>query len=191
LKILSVKLQDLKPYENNPRLNDNAIDSVMNSIKEFGFKVPIIITKQNVIVAGHTRFIAAQKLELEEVPCIVADDLSEQQIKAFRLADNKVSELAKWDFSKLEMELAELDFDMSVFGFPKINFTESFDDDFEIEDDGLGKKQSPNAVVKIGEYHFDITQDEYFELINDIQLVYGFTKEEVLTGLKARLLSCD
>lgn len=191
MNIQMIAVSELKPYENNPRFNEPAVESVKNSIKEFGFKVPIIIDKDNVIVAGHTRFLAAQKLELDEVPCIVADDLTEEQIKAFRLADNKVGELAKWDFEKLEMELSELDFEMSDFGFPKINFTESFDDDFEIEDDGLGEKQSPNAVIKIGEYHFDITQDEYFNLINEVQLNYGFTKEDVLTGLKERLLSCN
>lgn len=117
MKIVSVKLHDLKPYENNPRINDNAVDSVMNSIKEFGFKVPLVITKDNVIVAGHTRYKASLKLNLDEVPCIIADDLNEQQIKAFRLADNKVSELAEWDFSKLEMELAEIELDMSLFSF--------------------------------------------------------------------------
>lgn len=117
MKIVSVKLTNLKPYENNPRLNDNAVDSVMNSIKEFGFKVPIVITKDNVIVAGHTRYKASKKLNLDEVPCIIADDLNEQQIKAFRLADNKVSELAEWDFTKLEMELAEIELDMSLFSF--------------------------------------------------------------------------
>lgn len=117
MKLLSVRLQDLKPYENNPRINDNAVESVMNSIKEFGFKVPVVITKDNVIVAGHTRYKASLKLGLEEIPCIIADDLTEEQIKAFRLADNKVSELAEWDFTKLEQELAEISLDMSLFNF--------------------------------------------------------------------------
>lgn len=103
--LILININDLIPYENNPRINDNAVDAVANSIKEFGFKVPIVVDKNNVIVAGHTRLKAAQKLGLEEVPVIVADDLTEEQIKAFRLADNKVSELADWDFSKLEEEL--------------------------------------------------------------------------------------
>lgn len=116
-KIVYISLNKLKPYDNNPRLNDNAVDSVANSIKEFNFQVPLVITKDNVIVAGHTRYKASKKLGLEKVPCIVADDLNDDQIKAFRLADNKVSELAEWDFSKLEMELAEIDLDMSLFNF--------------------------------------------------------------------------
>lgn len=84
--LVSLNINQLKPYENNPRINDKAVDAVAASIKEFGFKVPIIIDKNNVIVAGHTRLKAAQKLGLEEVPVIVADDLTEEQIKAFRLA---------------------------------------------------------------------------------------------------------
>ena len=105
------------PYENNPRINDNAVDAVANSIKEFGFKVPIIIDKNNVIVAGHTRLKAAEKLGMKEVPVIVANDLTDDQIKAFRLADNKVGELATWDFSKLEEELSGIQMDMSMFDF--------------------------------------------------------------------------
>lgn len=122
MEIIEVDIKDLKPYEHNPRNNDPAVAAVAKSIEEFGFKVPIIIDSNNVIVAGHTRLKAAMLLDLEKVPCIVADDLSDDQIKAFRLADNKVSELATWDFEALEKELDEikdldLDFDMSDFGF--------------------------------------------------------------------------
>lgn len=113
-----MKIGELIPYENNPRKNDGAVDAVAASIKEFGFKVPIIVDKDNVIVAGHTRLKAAEKLGLETVPVITADDLTEEQIQAFRLADNKTGEIAEWDFSRLEEELADLrDFDMSRFGF--------------------------------------------------------------------------
>ena len=119
-----LNINDIKPYENNPRHNDNAVEYVANSIKEFGFKVPIIIDKNNVIVAGHTRLKASERLGLETVPCVRADDLDENQIKAFRLADNKVSELATWDFGKLEMELEDISLDMSVFGFDDIELDE-------------------------------------------------------------------
>lgn len=115
--LVYININDLIPYENNPRINDKAVDAVAASIKEFGFKVPIVVDKNNVIVAGHTRLKAAQKLGLEEVPVIVADDLTEDKIKAFRLADNKVGELADWDFSKLEEELANIEMDMSQFDF--------------------------------------------------------------------------
>ena len=120
MQIISKKLNQIKPYEKNPRRNDDAVDKVANSIKEFGFKVPIIIDKNNVIVAGHTRYKASQKLGLKEVPCIIADDLTDKQIKAYRLADNKVAEFSGWDFGMLQIELdeiAELDFDMQDFGF--------------------------------------------------------------------------
>lgn len=116
--IVNKKLTELKPYEKNPRFNDEAVAPVASSIKEFGFKVPIIIDNEGVIVAGHTRYKAARKLKLEEVPCIIADDLSEEQIKAFRLADNKVGEIATWDDGLLTQELDEiLNLDMSDFGF--------------------------------------------------------------------------
>lgn len=113
----NVSLTALVPYENNPRLNDNAVEAVANSIKEFGFNVPIVIDKNNVIIAGHTRYKAGKKLGLETVPCYRADNLSEEQVKAFRLVDNKTAELAEWDFAKLEEELSGIDFDMSDFGF--------------------------------------------------------------------------
>lgn len=118
MTIKEMKLSDLKPYEKNPRKNDNAVGAVAKSIEQFGFKVPIVIDKNNVIVAGHTRYKAAQKLGLESVPCIVADDLTPAQIKAFRLADNKTAELSAWDFGNLSLELDDLKiFDMNDFGF--------------------------------------------------------------------------
>ena len=98
MDIIMKKIEVLHPYENNPRKNESAIDAVANSIREFGFKVPIIIDKKDTIVTGHTRYFAAQKLGMEEVPCILADDLTPKQIRAFRLVDNKTSELAGWGF---------------------------------------------------------------------------------------------
>ena len=118
MTIKEFNIDDLREYENNPRINDNAVDAVASSIKYFGFKVPIIIDKDNVIVAGHTRLKAARKLGLQIVPCIVADDLTDEQIKAFRVADNKTAELAEWDFNALAAELEELkDIDLTQFGF--------------------------------------------------------------------------
>jgi len=137
MEIVNKKISDLREYENNPRNNESAVEAVANSIKEFGFKVPIIVTKDNVIIAGHTRYKASHRLGLQEVPCIVADDLSEEQIKAFRLVDNKTSELATWDLEKLEEELAELNLDMSIFGFEHQITDEdnevTHEDDFDID----------------------------------------------------------
>lgn len=105
LKVEYRNVAGLIPYVNNPRLNDGAVDAVAASIKEFGFKVPIVVDSDGVIVAGHTRLKAAKKLGLDSVPVIVADDLSPEQVKAFRLADNRVGELAEWDLGKLDIEL--------------------------------------------------------------------------------------
>ena len=117
MKIIEKNIDSLTPYHNNPRHNEKAVAAVAESIREFGFKVPIVIDSDGVIVAGHTRHKAAQKLGLKKVPCIIADDLTPEQIKAFRVADNKVSELSEWDFEKLEQELAGLSLDMERFGF--------------------------------------------------------------------------
>lgn len=125
MTVQDMPLGELIPYENNPRNNDDAVDKVAASIREFGFRVPIIVDKNNVIVAGHTRLKAAELLELETVPVIRADDLTDEQIKAYRLADNKTAEFADWDFAKLEKELEALaDVDMTAFGFEEMKITE-------------------------------------------------------------------
>lgn len=136
LKIIYKEVGELIPYVNNPRNNTNAVDAVASSIKNFGFKNPIVIDDGNEIINGHTRMLAAKKLGLTKVPCILADDLSDEEKKAFRLADNKTSELAEWDFDLLNSELEELtemnlDFDMSDFGFEDdIDATNSYLDEF-------------------------------------------------------------
>lgn len=117
MNIIEIPVDDLIPYENNPRLNDEAVDAVAASIREFGFKQPVVIDKDNVIVCGHTRMKAAVLLGLDTVPAIRADDLTEEQIKAYRLADNKTAELADWDFDALTKELQGLSIDMADFGF--------------------------------------------------------------------------
>lgn len=119
LDVKYLKLEDIHPYENNPRFNKDAVSKVAASIKKFGFKNPILVDKNNVIIAGHTRLEAAKKLGLEEAPCIIAADLNEKQAKALRLADNKVAEFSTWDYLKLDQELAELGdaFDFKDFGF--------------------------------------------------------------------------
>jgi len=117
MEIKMVKVADIVPYENNPRNNAEAVEPVKESIRQFGFKVPMILDKENVIVAGHTRYEAAQALGLTEVPVIYADDLTEDQIKKFRLVDNKTSEYAGWDFAKLEEELEGMSFDGFDWGF--------------------------------------------------------------------------
>ena len=135
MEIVYKSVSELKPYENNPRDNSKAIDKVAESIKEFGFKVPIVIDKNNVIVTGHTRLKASEKLGLKEVPCIIANDLTEKQIKAFRLADNKVSDYSIWDNKKLLEELEELNFDIFT-GFEQSDIFEDIKDIDGILDEG-------------------------------------------------------
>lgn len=116
MEILYKALSEIRPYENNPRVNDKAASAVAKSIKAYGFKVPIVISADGEIVCGHTRYKASVQLGLDKVPCIVADDLTPEQIKAFRLADNKVSDVSIWDNKKLLQELDELDaFDGDLF----------------------------------------------------------------------------
>lgn len=146
MKIVNKKIEELIPYENNPRCNEESIDLVANSIKEFGFKVPIVIDKNNVIVAGHTRYKASEKLGLEEVPCIVADDLTDEQVKAYRLADNKVSEKSLWNYDLLNAELEDiLDINMEDFGF--INTDSDFDIDLDELDDPREKEKVNVSIV--------------------------------------------
>lgn len=129
-------IAEIKPYENNPRNNESAIDAVASSIKEFGWKQPLVIDKDSVIVVGHTRWLAAKKLGLSEVPCLIASDLTDEQIAAYRLADNKTNELATWDFEKLKTELESIfDIDMSQFGFEELeaSLDDIKDDEFDEE----------------------------------------------------------
>ena len=141
------QLDELREYENNPRNNENAVAAVAASIKEFGFKVPIVIDAAGVIIAGHTRAKAAARLGLSSVPCIIADDLTEEQIRAFRLADNKTGELAGWDFEKLEAEMLLLQgMDMTAFGFLDHDDVD-IDDFFEEAEDDDPKEKKPKTVI--------------------------------------------
>ena len=144
------KVSELIPYINNPRNNDEAVDAVASSIKNFGFKVPIVVDSNNEIINGHTRLKAAQKLGLETVPVIVADDLTPEQVKAFRLADNKVGEIATWNDEMLAIELgelAEIDFDMMEFGF------EIEEEKEVIEDEAFDTTPPEEPTSKLGDIY--------------------------------------
>jgi DNA modification methylase len=120
---MQIELRDIdsiKPYEKNPRLNDDAVDAVAASIREFGFRQPVVVDAEGVIICGHTRWKAAKKLQLAKVPVHVAMDLSPEQVKAYRIADNKTAELAEWDFDQLRIEVADLqgaNFNIGVLAF--------------------------------------------------------------------------
>lgn len=157
MNIVNIPLSEIIPYENNPRNNDTAVAYVANSIKEFGFKSPIVLDKDNVIVCGHTRARAAEKLGLETVPCIIADDLTDEQVKAYRLADNKTAEYAEWDFTALQAELDELsiDFDMSDFGFKESGGIIATDTTQEADVDGYESKGEEIECPQCG-FRFEI-----------------------------------
>ena len=184
MNVVEKKLKDIKPYEKNPRKNDEAVQYVAESIRQFGFKVPIVIDGNNVIVCGHTRYKASKKLGLETVPCVVADDLTEEQIKAYRLADNKVSELAEWDFDLLGEELADiLNIDMSDFGF-----------DAEVEEQNSGTVKEDDFEVELPEEP-KAKQGDIYQLGNHRLMCGDSTSvtdvEKLMNGCKASLLVTD
>lgn len=148
MNLLEKKISEIKPYDKNPRKNDGSVDKVANSIKEFGFKVPIVIDKNNVIVCGHTRYKAAKKLGIKAVPCVIADDLTDEQIKAYRLADNKVGEESEWDLELLGLELDGIfDIEMDQFGFTLP------DEEDEVEEDNYDKPVPEDPKSKMGEVY--------------------------------------
>lgn len=152
MEIVYKKLNEIKPYEKNPRKNDEAVKYVANSIKEFGFKVPIIIDRNGVIVAGHTRYKASIKLGLKEVPCIIADDLTDKQIQAFRIADNKVNEKSSWDLDLLNDEFKDLtDFDWLDLGFSNFEIT-------MFEEDATPEKYDDELINKYTEHSEDFLE---------------------------------
>ena len=133
MNVQNISLNDIHPYAKNPRKNDEAVSAVAASIREFGFLVPLVIDRNHEIVAGHTRYRAAKQLGMKDVPCVIADELTEDQIKAFRLADNKVGELASWDMDLLPLELADIMLPMTDFGFEAISEDE-FGESFTLDD---------------------------------------------------------
>lgn len=169
LKIEYKDINELIPYINNPRINDGAVDKVASSIKNFGFKNPIIIDKDNEIIAGHTRLKAARKLGLDEIPTIKAEDLTDEQVKAYRLVDNKTGEFADWDFDVLTAELDGITMDMEDFGFgeqlPDIDIDGIFEehiDEYKSGDDTTylvwGDKK-----VEIDDNDIEFLDNKYYE----------------------------
>jgi site-specific DNA-methyltransferase (adenine-specific) len=145
MNIIEIAVDELIPYENNPRNNEKAVDAVAASIKEFRFRQPIVIDANNVIICGHTRLLAAKKLKMKTVPCVMADDLTEEQIRAYRLADNKVAELAGWNDGLLSFEMSCIhEVDMSAFGFEMpqdAEQCEAVEDDYDEEPPAVPKSK--------------------------------------------------
>lgn len=173
MEIIYKNIKDLKPYLKNARKNDKAVKYVAKSIENFGFKIPVIIDKDGVIVCGHTRYKASKKLGYNEIPCIIADDLTEEQIKAFRLADNKVSEKADWDFDLLSDEINDIiDINMEDFGFEFIDYEKNkIDTQKKVE--SILNLQKAN-FKGVGEYDIPELEPIYEYEIGDIKEWIGF-----------------
>jgi ParB-like chromosome segregation protein Spo0J len=164
--------EELIPYEKNPRDNRLAIDDVVRSIEEYGFTNPILVNEEKVILAGHTRREAAILAGIEKVPYIVIDGLTEAQQRAYRLADNKLSELALWDEDLLKEELKDLldeDYDLSLIGFSDVDLTDLLKDEDDLEDiepEEPKEKKTTLPMLRFGSNSVRITQDELIMLSN-------------------------
>lgn len=164
--------EELIPYEKNPRDNRLAIDDVVRSIEEYGFTNPILVNEEKVILAGHTRREAAILAGMERVPYIVVDGLTETQQRAYRLADNKLSELALWDEDLLKEELEDLldaDYDLSLTGFSDVDLTDILKDEEDLEDiepEEPKEKKTTLPMLRFGSNSVRITQDELIMLSN-------------------------
>ena len=169
MKIVYKSIDELREYENNPRNNEKAVAAVAASLKKFKWKQPIVIDAAGVIVCGHTRYKAAKQLGMQAVPCVVADDLTEEEIRAYRLADNKTAEQAEWNFDKLDAEMEMLQgMDMAAFGF-------------DIGDDGDENepKERDDLSDKVG---------AIYEVI--VECADEYEQEEVFTRLCGEGLQC-
>lgn len=180
MKIQEIPLEELRPYENNPRINAEAVEKVAASIREFGFLVPIVIDKQNVIASGHTRYEAAKSLGMAKVPCVLATELSEKQIRAFRLADNKVAEISAWDFSKLNKELSELSdsFNFSDFGFNSFSQEFSTEQDSESGESNCSTEDDNYNITYEIAFNNEEEQAEWYRFIS--QLKKKFPEKETI-----------
>ena len=198
MQIEMVKVDELIPYANNPRKNDKAVKAVADSIKQFGFKVPIIIDKNGIIVTGHTRLKAAIRLKMKEVPVIRVDDLTDEQVKAFRLVDNKTAEIADWDVDALIQELNEIEMDLSMFDL------EIDDDDIVVVEDDYDVVVPDEPISKRGDIWLlgrhrlmcgDSTSEEDIEVLiagNKIDMIftdppYGMNLDTDYSGMKSEI----
>lgn len=175
MNIIMKNVSDLIPYVNNPRKNDKAVDIVASSIKNYGFKVPIIVDVNNEIVTGHTRLKAAKKLGMNVVPCIIADDLTQSQIKAYRIADNKVAEAAEWDYDLLKLELVDID-DFTGFNLQELNN--------ELDYSNKNKEIDFDDIEEEYELKLKFTEKEYFFVREKLNEIDGDMKEALLKVLE-------
>ena len=185
--IIYMKLEEIKPYENNPRHNDGAVKAVAESIRNFGFNQPIVVDKNNVIIVGHTRWKAAKQLGLQEVPVLKADNLTDEQANAYRLADNKTGELAEWNFEKLEEELENFsgsDIDMTDFGF---TIEDLFGGAGEEEGEAAGKKENGYSIVYEIAFNNEEEQEQWYDFLSQLKEKFPYAdtiSERILLAVK-------
>ena len=195
MKVELVAIDQVIPYARNPRINAHAIEKVAASIKEFGFRQPIVTDKDMVIVVGHVRYEAAKRLGLKKVPVHVATELKPEQIKAYRITDNRVGEESEWDKALLQLEITELNdaaFDADLLGFNAEELKEiqaSLEDLLEdgFGDDEDGDIEEADTTARIGAYTFPIPREQYLEWLEAMKQDVGFEKKEVIAELKRRL----
>lgn len=185
MQIVMKNINELIPYVNNARKNDHAVDAVASSIKNYGFKQPIVIDSQGEVVAGHTRLKAAKKLNMEQVPCIIADDLTPAQIKAYRIADNKVAELSEWDMELLKVELKDIE---GFTGFEVDELENLFEE--EAKEENFDVEEALNEIIE------PITKRGYIYKLGNHRLLCGdSTNEEdvarLMNGQKADMVFTD
>lgn len=195
MKVELLDLKTLVPYARNPRITAHAVDKVAASLKEFGFRQPIVVDSEMVIVVGHVRYQAAQKLGLKKVPVHIAENMTPEQVKAYRIADNRTGEEAQWDNELLGLELEDLDklsFDKTVLGFEPAEL-EQLQKSLEslltdgIEGEGDLSTDEADTRATIGPYSFEIGRERYLTWIEDIKQDVGFDKEAIINELKKRL----
>lgn len=181
MKVLYADPLDLIPYENNPRINDYAVKKVLESIKEYGFTNPILVDKDLVIIAGHTRREAAILAGLEKVPYIIKDDLTPEQVKAYRIADNKLAELSTWDEEALKaelFELQELDYPLEVMGFTEMDLKDLFEEKEDPKTKKAKEEKTTLPMLRFGSNSVRITEDELVLLSNRYNEYVELTPEE-------------
>jgi ParB-like chromosome segregation protein Spo0J len=195
MKVELISVDKVIPYARNPRITAHAVDKVAASIKEFGFRQPIVVDGEMVIIAGHVRHLAAQKLGLKKVPVHVADNLTAVQVKAYRIADNRTGEDAEWDREMLALEIGELeeaDFDNTVLGFEPAELEQLHRGVAGLLGDGVESGEDlpideADTRATIGPYSFIIPRAQYLKWIEALKQEVGFDKEAINNELKNRL----
>lgn len=174
MKVQEKALEEIRPYENNPRKNEPAVEKVAESLREFGWQQPIVVDADGVIIAGHTRWRAARRLGMQTAPVVVAENLTEEQVRAYRLADNKTNEFASWDIDLLDSELLSIDdIDMELFGFDMTavadRAAEVQEDDYEVQVPKTPTTK-PGDIYELGEHRLicgDATkEDDLLKIVN-------------------------